>query len=186
MDSPQRLWSAVVPAVWRHLFGQSAPLKWQQDGGGDKTVHWLEMLCTVLLAALLAAVWTWIDRRARSPIATVPRRDAGSYVRYTLAAILLEYGLSKVIKTQFPAPPLARLEERYSDASPMGLLWTFMGYSPLYNLFSGAVECAAALLFFRATTTLGALLSVAAMSNVLLLNLCYDVPVKLGAAHLSC
>jgi hypothetical protein len=40
------------------------------------------------------------------------------------------------------------------------------------------------LLFFRRTTTLGALVVIAVMSNVVMLNLCYDVPVKQYSIHL--
>jgi hypothetical protein len=61
----------------------------------------------------------------------------------------------------------------------MGLLWTFMGHSPAYNFFTGFIEfLGAALLLFRRTATLGALIVIGAMSQVLMLNLSYDVPVK--------
>src|SRR5258708_5283475 len=40
------------------------------------------------------------------------------------------------------------------------------------------------LIFWRRTTTLGALISIAVMSNVVMLNFCYDVPVKLYSAHI--
>ncbi len=54
-----------------------------------------------------------------------------------------------------------------------------MGYSTPYNVFTGLVETVPAmLLFFRRTATLGALLLVAVLANVVMLNLCYDVPVE--------
>src|SRR5579862_8248679 len=69
--------------------------------------------------------------------------------------------------------------------SPMGLLWKFMGFSTAYNLYAGAAEAGAAvLLFFRRTATLGALLAVAVMTNVVMINFSYDVSVKLGASSL--
>jgi hypothetical protein len=40
------------------------------------------------------------------------------------------------------------------------------------------------LLLFRRTTTLGALLVVAIMTNIFMLNVSYDVPVKIGSAHI--
>jgi len=40
------------------------------------------------------------------------------------------------------------------------------------------------LLLFRRTVTLGAIASAAALLNIVLLNFCYDVPVKLYSAHL--
>lgn len=58
-----------------------------------------------------------------------------------------------------------------------------MGASRPYSVFAGSLEClAGVLLLWRRTTTLGALVGV--MANVLMLNLCDDVPVKLYATHL--
>jgi hypothetical protein len=60
-----------------------------------------------------------------------------------------------------------------------------MGYSMSYTFFAGALELLGALLlFFRRTTTLGALVSGATMLNVVMLNFSYDVTVKLGSMHL--
>jgi hypothetical protein len=67
----------------------------------------------------------------------------------------------------------------------MGLLWSFMGYSKIYNLFTGLVEMAGGtLLFIPRLATLGALISVGAMANVFMLNLGYDVNVKLYSLNL--
>lgn len=67
----------------------------------------------------------------------------------------------------------------------MGLLWTFMGHSPVYQAFAGSVEVLGGLLLlWRRTTTLGALVCVGAMANVVMLNFGYDVPVKLFSSHL--
>src|SRR4029079_8818976 len=78
-----------------------------------------------------------------------------------------------------------RLLEPYGESSPMGLLWTFMGYSLPYNGFTVAAGVVRVfLLFLRRTTTLGALIVSAVMVNVVMLNFCYDVPVKLFSSHL--
>ena len=67
----------------------------------------------------------------------------------------------------------------------MRVLWSFMGASVPYTIFAGVAEVVPGLLlFFRRTTTLGALLSAGVMLNVVLLNFCYDVPVKLYSTHL--
>jgi hypothetical protein len=69
--------------------------------------------------------------------------------------------------------------------SPMGVLWTFMGLSTPYTVLVGLVEVAGgALLLFRRTTALGALVLIGALGNVVALNYCYDVPVKLFSTHL--
>jgi hypothetical protein len=67
----------------------------------------------------------------------------------------------------------------------MGLLWTFMAYSPSYTAFTGLMELVGGLLLImRRTALLGALISLGAMSQVAMLNLSYDVPVKLMSLHM--
>lgn len=102
-----------------------------------------------------------------------------------LGTIMIYYGMSKVIKLQFPAPYLSRLLSRYGESTPMGLLWTCMGASKSYTIFAGAVELlGGVLLLVPRLTLLGALVTMAAMGNVLMLNMSYDVPVKLFSFHL--
>jgi hypothetical protein len=67
----------------------------------------------------------------------------------------------------------------------MGLLWAFMGASKPYVIFSGLAEVAGGfLLLFRRTALLGGLVSAAVLTNIALMNYCYDVPVKLYSSHL--
>ena len=67
----------------------------------------------------------------------------------------------------------------------MHLLWMFMGYSTPYTLFAGAGEVVGGLLlFFRRTTTLGALVTAAVMLQVVMLDYSYNVSVKIESAHL--
>jgi hypothetical protein len=78
-----------------------------------------------------------------------------------------------------------RYLETYGDSSPMGILWTFMSASASYTIFAGAVEMVGGiLLFIPRLVTLGALISIGAMANVFMLNMSYDVPVKLYSFHL--
>jgi hypothetical protein len=109
-----------------------------------------------------------------------------SYLRWYLAIYMMIYGLAKMVEGgQFAAPGLSDLAMTYGDFSPMGLLWRFMGYSKVYSAFAGFLEVLAGLLlFFRKTSVLGALLTIGVMSNVFMMNMCYDVPVKLFSFHL--
>lgn len=82
-------------------------------------------------------------------------------------------------------PSLDQLLRTYGESSPMGIVWTFMGLSPAYTIFSGLVETVGGvLLFFRRTTTLGAAILTVVLANVVMLNFAYDVPVKLFSMHL--
>jgi hypothetical protein len=175
-------WSWLVPWTGRQLFGvEIADL--MPNGSGDRTYGYVRLFCCLVLGVAAALVWTLLDRRRKS----YPRLHEGLriFLRFTLSVALLSYGAYKVIPSQFPAPTLDRLLQPFGDASPMGLLWTFMGASLSYNVFTGAVEMLGGLLVaFRRTTLLGALVAAGAMGNVVMLNFAYDVPVKLYSLHL--
>jgi hypothetical protein len=97
---------------------------------------------------------------------------------------MLLYGAIKVFRVQFPEPNLYKLLESLGDYSPMSLLWTYMGASRGYSLFTGCVMMfAGLLLFIPRLTTVGALIGIAVFSNVFVLNMCYDVPLKLYTLH---
>jgi hypothetical protein len=155
----------------------------EENGSGDTSVAYLSMALELALAAAGAAIWSALDRARTS----YPRGLdlLRSYVRIVLAYSMMLYGMAKVLKSQFPAPSPGRLLEPIGETSPMGLLWTFMGYSTPYTVFAGLAELAGgALLLWRRTTALGALLLVAVLAHIVLLNFCYDVPVKLYSSHL--
>jgi hypothetical protein len=98
---------------------------------------------------------------------------------------MLSCGFAKVIPMQMSAPSPGRLIEPLGDFSPMGVLWTFMGVSPAYEIFCGLAETTGgALLLFPRTAILGAIVSAAALANVVMLNFSYDVPVKIYSTHL--
>jgi uncharacterized membrane protein YphA (DoxX/SURF4 family) len=108
---------------------------------------------------------------------------ADTLIRWYLASMLFSYGFSKF--RQFPPLTPLRLHEPFGQASPMGLLWSFMGASRPYTAFAGAMEAMAGiLLLLPLFSTLGAALAFGVMTNVFLLNMCYDVPVKLFSLQL--
>ena len=58
------LWLALVPWVGRHVFRVDASVRyWFQaiNGAGDTRFHYVQVFCTLVLAAA-AAVWTGLDR----------------------------------------------------------------------------------------------------------------------------
>lgn len=177
------LWDALVPWVARNVFRVTATLPAPGNGSGDTTYHYVQAFCVLTLAVLAAAVWTLCDRRRSD----YRRLDDWLRVllRFQLASVMLSYSAIKVFPSQFPSPPLERLLQPMGELSPMVLMWTFMGVSVSYNVFCGVVEMLGGLLLTaRRTTVLGALVCIGVLTNVLMLNLCYDVPVKLFSAHL--
>lgn len=151
-------------------------------GSGDTTYNYIQIFLFATIAVVGTVIWSVADRKSTDYEKLW--RGLTIVIRYYLAVILLNYGFVKIIQNQFPFP-LHRLSQPIGDLSPMGLLWTFMGYSPAYNFFTGLMEALGGfLLFFRRTRLLGALLSIAVMTNVVVLNFAYDVPVKLFSLHL--
>jgi hypothetical protein len=101
---------------------------------------------------------------------------------------MLGYGMAKTFTTgnQFAPPDVSQLLKTYGDSSPMNLVWTMMGTSRAYTFFAGSGEVVGGLLLlWRRTTTVGALVTFGVMANVVMLNFCYDVPVKLYSTHLT-
>jgi hypothetical protein len=128
------------------------------------------------LALFLSLVWSLIDRQKKD----YGRLRYGLQIltRYFLAYTILQYGAAKVIDMQF-SPNLSSLDTRAADMHPMMLAWTFFGYSFPYEFFIGCSQIAAAfLLIFRRTATLGAILMVTIMANVVFVNFAFDVCVR--------
>jgi hypothetical protein len=183
-----QFWNWLVKWVGSHVFDVTITVL--PNGSGDTTYNYVQVFCFLVLAVAAAALWTFLA--LLWALAGRKRTNYERlydwlmiYVRFALAFTMITYGAIKVIKSQFPSPSLDRLLQPFGDASPMGLLWTFMGASDSYNFFSGAGELLGGLLLTtRRTTLLGALVSIGVLGNVVMLNFSYDVPVKLFSCHL--
>lgn len=176
-----QVWNGLVSWVGKHLF--NVILTIQSNGSGDSTFGYVQIFCFLGVAIAAALIWTLLDRKRRNYARLYEWLRV--YVRFVLAVTMIEYGASKVFPTQFPAPTMDRLMQPFGDASPMGLLWTFMGASAAYTIFAGLGEMVGGLLLtVRRTTLLGALVCIGVMTNVVMLNFSYDVPVKVFSTHL--
>ena len=186
----EKLWDFLVTWVGLSVFGVEITVL--PNGSGDTTWNYVQVFCCLVLALAAAGVWTVLDRKR-------PQSDRVNhgvnnerlheglriYLRFALGLAMISYGAAKVFKAQFAGPTLDRLLQPFGESSPMGLLWTFMAASESYNVFTGLGEMLGGLLLTaRRTTLLGALVCIAVMSNVVMLNFSYDVPVKLYSSHL--
>lgn len=174
---------AAVVWIGVHIFRVAHPIITYETGSGDRVYDWVELACIVALAILGTILWSVLDRKRGS----YPKLYAWFrvFARFSLAATMFTYGAVKAIPLQMPFPTLYRLLERYGDLSPMGVLWASIGASPAYEMFAGCAELlGGTLLIFPRTTTLGALVCLADATEVFLLNMSYDVPVKLLSFHM--
>jgi len=180
------VWAKTVVWFSKHVLhlSHNFALDYQNGVGGSKdtTYIYVQVLCYVIAAAMVTVIWSVLDRRRPSYPQLYNWFIVG--LRLSMAVTMISYGAVKIFPAQFPAPSLSKLLQTYGDSSPMGLLWTFMGGSWLYSGFAGAMELLAALLLVvPRLATLGTLVFVADMTNILMLNLGYDVPVKLGCIN---
>ena len=151
-------------------------------GSGDQLFHYVQLLLVAILASLGTLAWSWRTKRRSHP-----RLAAGATIaaRYFLAIVMVGYGVAKLFPGQFPPPWIGRYDGQIGDMSPMGLLWTFMGHSQPYTKLAGGAEVlGAVLLLSRRLYVIGALVIAIVMTNVVALNFCYDVPVKLFSSEL--
>lgn len=167
----------VIPWIGKHILQLSYDITVFTNGSGDTTYDYVIVLSIFCLAVIGTIIWSLIDRNRKN-------YDTLYYwltvaVRFYVGLMLISYGLIKVFKLQFPYPGINRLTQPYGLSTPMGLAWTFLGFSKGYNLFMGIAEVAAVLLLFRRTVTLGALITLGTTANVMAVNYFYDVPVKI-------
>jgi len=177
------IWHAVVPWFGTHILRLANPVTFHPSGSGDKLFDWVTVATLLATAVVAAGVWSLVDRRRRSH----PKLFAAFtlYLSLTMARTMFSYGFDKVIPNQFAPMDPARLTQYIGEASPGGFAWTFLGFSIPYEIFAGTAETlSATLLLFRRTRTLGALIGVAVLTNVFMLNMSFDIPVKQYSAHL--
>ncbi len=173
----------LVQNVGGAIFGIEGQMSTQPTGSGDTTYSWVMSGFYLIVAVGGAIIWSILDRKRRS----YSRLWKWFYMLmfYNLAYWMFVYGLIKVFGGQFSEPGIARLLNTYGESSPMRVMWTFMGSSEMYTHFSGWSETIAGLLLlFRRTRTLGALAAAGVMLNVFMMNMSYDVPVKLFSFRL--
>jgi len=178
-----KIWHPLVNWVGVHIFHLTGSLTEVPNGSGDELYDYVLIPCLVAIAILATIIWSSLDRNRRSYCKLYAWLRL--FMRLLVGWAMLGYGVKKLIGAQFTPPTLAKLLESIGRQTPMGMLWTFMGSSQAYSFFGGFGETlGGVLLIIPGITALGALVSLAMMSNVLMLNLCYDVPRKIFSIHL--
>lgn len=177
MQYPTEGLHAFVVWLGKHVLRLPYDIVHFTYGSGDTTYDYILVLCCFVLAVVATIIWSFLDRNSHG----YPRLYywLTVIVRFYVGLMLIGYGMVKIFKLQFPSPDIDRLMQPYGDSSPMGLAWTFLGFSKGYNYFMGIAEVAAGLLLFRRTMTFGAILCMMTAANVMAINYFYDVPVKI-------
>lgn len=178
------LWPLQQVTLWlgSHFWGVSGS---PDPAGlnGEDLFFWVQTVWIFGLAVLATLVWSGLDRQ-RLQYQTL-HKWFRMFIRLALASQMIEYGMTKIIPNQFAAPGLDILSSRVGDLPLNTLFWTSVGAAPAYQMFTGWAELlGGVLLLVGPLTMVGALLCLADMSQVLTLNLSYDIGLKITSLHL--
>jgi uncharacterized membrane protein YphA (DoxX/SURF4 family) len=174
-------WRAALPWICTHIFRVHRKLAIFPDA--DFLSSYLQHLFELVVAIAATVVWSILDRKR--PNYRTLYAWFTLFLRFSLALVLFSYGFDKIFPIQFRPLTVSRLSQQVGDLDMFNMLWIFMASSKPYVVFSGAMEVLAGfLLIAPRLETLGALLAVPVLSNVFILNLDYNVPVKIISSHL--
>ncbi len=143
-------------------------------------------IITFLFSVVGGVIWTLISK-VRKP--EVQEYNILYYwlrvvVRYRAGIGIIGFGFTKLLPTQMPYPSLGLLNTNFGDFTLQKIYWLSIGIVPWYQVFAGVVELAAGiLLFFRGTTTLGAILLLGALGDIVYVNFAYDGGVHVYSSY---
>lgn len=179
----QSFYEMVIPWVGNTIIGIEGEINMDGRGSGDTTGDYVIIFFLFIVALLGTIIWSILERKDKDY--TQLNYWFITCLRYFVGSMMLSYGMVKVIQLQFPEPGFYRLLEPYGDSSPMGLAWTYMGFSPGFNVFVGLGEVIGGiLLFHRRTVVLGGIILISVTANIVAVNMFFDVPVKIFSLQL--
>ncbi|EDP71270.1 hypothetical protein FBALC1_02262 [Flavobacteriales bacterium ALC-1] len=152
-------------------------------GSGDNTYAYITLFVNVIAALIITILWSIIDKKRKG-------YNIFCYwffvvIRIFLFAAMCLYGFVKIFQIQFQPPSFIKLLQPLGEFSPMGLAWNYMGFSKGFGMFAGIMEVIGGLLLiYRRTSTIGAFIIIGVMTQVAMMNLMFDIPVKLFSIHL--
>jgi hypothetical protein len=183
---------------YRVLWHVNAPFKYLSDSLGlflnkvffnpnfkeirfwDSYWTYSKLLAFLVIALILASVWTFADKAKGARKHFVYMH---AFSRYYLFITMLIFGLWKIFGNQIVIYP--HLFFQPMDLyQPQFVIWAAMAASKSYPIFGGILEVVASfLLLFRKTTTLGALIALSLLVNILVLDIGFDTPIKVFVIH---
>jgi hypothetical protein len=153
---------------------------------GSTLLGYANWIITLFISIAGGLIWTLIVRRRGTE-----RKEYNTLyywlrvvVRYRAGIGIIGFGFTKLLPVQMPYPGLGLLNTNFGDMTAQKIFWLSVGIVPWYQVFAGVVEClAGTLLFFRKTTTLGAILMVGALGDIVYVNFAYDGGVHVYSSY---
>jgi len=135
-----------------------------------------------LIGIVGGLIWTLLDRKSKSY--NLLYYWIRVVVRYRAGIGIIGFGFTKLFPTQMPFPSLGLLNSNFGDFTAQKIYWMSVGIVPWYQVFGGIIEIAAGtMLFFRKTTTFGAILLASALGDITYVNYAYDGGVHVYAFY---
>ncbi len=136
-----------------------------------------------LFALLIALIVSFLISKLKNKFKTDTILRA--FIAYSLSFFLLKYGIDKLLLQQFYTPKPNILFTPVGQLSKDILFWTSMGTSKTYNWFMAVLEIIPGLLLLHSKTRkLGALIASGVLLNVFMINVGFDISVKLLSFYL--
>lgn len=153
---------------------------------GSTLLGYANWIITALISIVGGLIWTFIARRTG--------KEKSEYnllyywlhviVRYRAGIGIIGFGFTKLLPVQMPYPSLGLLNTNFGDLTAQKIYWLSIGIVPWYQVFAGVVEVTAgALLLFRRTRTIGAILLFGALGDIVYVNFAYDGGVHVYSSY---
>ncbi|MDJ1506241.1 hypothetical protein [Xanthocytophaga agilis] len=153
---------------------------------GSQLNGYANWVITLLVSIGVGVIWTVVDRYRKPQ----PKEYNNLYywlraiVRYRAGIGIIGFGFTKLLPVQMPYPSVGLLNTNFGDLTAQKIYWLSIGIVPWYQVFAGVVEVlAGALLFFRGTTTFGAILLFGALGDIVFVNFAYDGGVHVYSSY---
>ena len=178
-----RPYTEILRFIWQPLTNGIAQFLGLELKLHDLSSDSLGLYILLILIFLVASTFVLIFQQKRwfDRLVAIAKLISACY----LGMVLIRYGLDKVLMIQFPKPGPNLLFTPFGMQDRDILFWSVMGLSPTYMITTGLIEViAGVLLLFTRTRAIGGLLGLAIMSHVFLLNISFDISVKLFSLFL--
>jgi hypothetical protein len=141
-----------------------------------------DWLFVLLVATVGGLIWTVIHRKSKEY--NLLYYWLRVIVRYRAGIGIIGFGFTKLLPVQMPYPSIGLLNTDFGDFTAQKIYWLSIGIVPWYQVFAGVVEITAGvLLFFRKTTTFGAILLFGALGDIVYVNFAYDGGVHVYSSY---
>ncbi|MCD1118246.1 hypothetical protein [Chryseobacterium turcicum] len=135
------------------------------------------MLVLIIILLLTSTIFSFIIKKKWMKIFL---SITGYVCVIYISVILIKYGIDKIFKAQFPEPEPNILFTRFGNLDKDILFWSTIGTSKIYNIIIGSIELfSGALLLFKRSRFLGLLLAIISFAQILIINISFDISVKL-------